>query len=65
MFLISKEEVEMCEPLSRSTEKEQGELLTFVWDTEIGETFMFGNGVYLSVFNFLCCEIGISTYMSE
>ena len=55
----------MCEPLSHSTEKEKGELLTFVGDPEIGETFMFGKGVYLLVFNFLCCEIGISTDMSE
>ena len=36
VFLSSKEEVEMDEPLSHSPEKEQGELLTIVGDPEVG-----------------------------
>ena len=36
VFLSSKEEVEMGEPLSHSPEKEKGELLTFVGDPEVG-----------------------------
>ena len=36
MFLSSKEEVEMDEPLSRSPEKEHGEFLTIVGDPEVG-----------------------------
>ena len=36
VYLSSKEEVEMDEPISCSPQKEQGELLTIVWDTEVG-----------------------------
>ena len=40
----------MDEPLSNSPKKEQGGLLTIVWDPEVGEPCMFGNGMYLYVF---------------
>ena len=65
VFLSSKEEVEMDEPLSHSNQKEQGELLTIVGDPEVGEPCMFVNGMYLSVFYCLCYEMDVSTYMSE
>ena len=54
MFLSLKEEVDMYKPLSNSPEKEQGELLTIDGDPEVGEPFMFGKGIYLSVFYCLC-----------
>ena len=52
VFLCSKEEVDMDEPLSNSTEKEQGELLIIDWNTDFLEPCMFGRSMYLSVF---CC----------
>ena len=55
----------MDEPLSHSNEKEQGELLTIDGDPEVGEPSMFGKGIYLSVFYFLCYEMYISTDMLE
>ena len=55
----------MDEPLSHSNEKEQGELLTIDGYPEVGETSMFGKGIYLSVFYCLCYEMYISTDMSE
>ena len=36
VFLISKEEAEMNEPLSYSAEKEQDELLTIYGNPEVG-----------------------------
>ena len=55
----------MDEPLSHFPKKEQGELLTIVGDPEVGEPCMFGNGMYLSVFYCLCCEMDVYTDMSE
>ena len=55
----------MDEPLSHSSKKEQGELLTIVGDTELVEPCMFGKGICLSVFYCLCYEMSISTHMSE
>ena len=55
----------MDEAISHSPEKGQGELLTIVRDTEVGEPCMFGKGMYLSVFYCLCYEMDIFTYMSE
>ena len=55
----------MDEPISYLPEKEQGELLTIVWDPEVGEPCMFGKGMYLSVFYCLCHAKDRSTYMSE
>ena len=41
MFLCSKEEVDMDEPLSNLPKKLQGELLIIDGDPEVEETFMF------------------------
>ena len=54
LFLCSKEEVEMDEPLSNSLEKEQGELLIIDGNNEVGEPCIFGRGMYFSVFYFVC-----------
>ena len=54
VFLSSKEEVEMDEPLSNSPKKEQGELLIIDGNPEVGEPCMFGRGIYFSVFYCLC-----------
>ena len=54
MFLSPKEEFDTDEAISHYPEKEQGELLTIVGDTEVGEPYMFGKGIYLSVFYCLC-----------
>ena len=55
----------MFEPLTHSTEKEQGKLLTIVGGPEVEEPFMFGKYVYLFVFYCLCYVKDISTYMSQ
>ena len=55
----------MDEATSHSPEKEQGELMNIVGDTEVGEPCMFGKDMHLSVFYCLCCVKDISTYMSE
>ena len=55
----------MDEPISHLPEKEEGELLTINRDPEVGEPCMFGKGMYLSVFYFLCYAKDISTDMSE
>ena len=55
----------MDEAISHSPEKEQGELLTIVGDTEVGEPCMSVKGMYLSLFYCLCYEMDIFTYMSE
>ena len=65
VFLCSKEEVEMDEPLSNYPKKEQGELLIIGGNPEVGEPCMFGRGVYLYVFYFLCYAKEISTDFSE
>ena len=52
VFLSSKEEVEMDEPLYYSPKKEQDKLLTIVGYPEVLEPCMFLKGVYLSVFFF-------------
>ena len=57
VFLSSKENFEMDEPLSHSPKKEQGELLTIVGDTEVGEPCIFGKGIYLSLFYCLFYEM--------
>ena len=54
----------MDEPLYNSPKK-KGELLTIVVDPEFGEPCMFVKVMYFSVFNCLCCDMDISTYMSE
>ena len=54
MFLSSKDEVDMDEPLSNSPEKEQGELLIIYGDPEVREPCMFQRGMYFSVFYCLC-----------
>ena len=54
VFLFSKEEAEMDEPLSHSPKKQQCELLTIAVDPEVGETCIFGEVLYLSVFYCLC-----------
>ena len=54
VFLISKKEVEMDEPLSNYPEKEQGELLIIDGNHEVGEPCMFGRGMYLYMIYFLC-----------
>ena len=41
VFLSSKEEVDMDEPLSHSPKTEQGELLTIVGYPEVGDPCMF------------------------
>ena len=65
VFLSSKEEVEMDEPISHFPEKEQGELLTINGDPEVEEPCMFVKGMYLSVFYYLCYAKDISADMSE
>ena len=55
----------MDEPLSHSPEKEQGRLLTIDGDPDVVEPFMFGEGMYLSEFYFLCYDMDTSTYVSE
>ena len=65
VYLSSKEEVEMEEPISHLPVKEQGGLLTINGDPEVGEPCMFVKGMYLSVFYCLCYDTNISTDMSE
>ena len=55
----------MDEAISHSPEKEQGELLTIVGDTEVGEPYIFRKGIYFSFFYFLCYVKDIYTYMLE
>ena len=63
VILCSKEEVDIDEPLYKSTKKEQGELLIVDGDPEVGEPCIFERGVYLSVFYGLCYVKEISKYM--
>ena len=65
VFLSSKEEVEMDEPLSHSPKKEEGKLLTIVADPEVGEPCMFVKVMYLYVLYFLCSVKETSTYILE
>ena len=65
VFLSPKREVEMDEPISHLSQIEEGKLLPFNGDPEIGEPCMFGKGVYLSVFYCLCCAKDIYTDMLE
>ena len=55
----------MDEPIPYLPEKEQGEFFTTDGDPEFVEPFMFGKGMYLSVFYCLCCAKDRSTDMSE
>ena len=50
VYLSSKEELEMEEPISHLPEKEQGGLLTINGDPEVGEPCMCVKYMYLSVF---------------
>ena len=50
VFLSSKGVFNMDEILSNYPEKEQVELLIIARNPEVGEPFMFGRGLYLSVF---------------
>ena len=52
VFLCSKEEVEMDEPLSNSPEKGQGEFCIIDGNPEVEEPCMFGRGVYFMCFSF-------------
>ena len=54
----------MDEPLS-SSPKKKGELLIIDGDPEVGKPCMFGRGIYLYVFYFLCCVKDIYIYVSE
>ena len=65
MFLSLEEKVELDEAISNSPKKEQGELLTIIGDTEVGEPCTYGKDVYLSVFYCLCYEMDISIDMSK
>ena len=65
VFLSSKENVDMNEPISHLPEKEEGELLTINGDPEVGGPCMFVKGMYLSMFFCLCYVKDISTDMSE
>ena len=56
VFLCSKEEVDMDEPLSNSPKKEQSELLIIDGNPEVGEPCTFGRVVYLYVF---CCLFSV------
>ena len=55
----------MYEAISHSPNKQQGEILTIIGDTEVGEPCMFVKGMYLYVFYCLCYEIYISTDMQK
>ena len=52
MYVYSKDElcIEIDEPISDLTQKEQGELLTVDGDTVVEEGSMFERGMYLSIF---------------
>ena len=63
MFLSTKEDIDMYEVISHSTEKEQGELLTIVGDPEFREPCMVGKGMYFYVFYCLCYVKHIYTDM--
>ena len=52
-------------PISHLPLKEQSECLTIVGYPEIGEPCVFGKGMYLHVFYFLCYVTDISTDMLE
>ena len=65
LFLCSKEEIEMDDPLSNLPKKYQGELLIIDGGTKVEETYMFQRNIYLSVFYFLCYVMEISTDMLE
>ena len=60
-----EEKVELDEAISHSPKKEQGELLTIIGDTEVGEPCTFGKDVYLSVFYCLCYDMDIYIDMSN
>ena len=66
-YFFSKEEVglDMDEPVSNLSEKEQGELLTIDGDTDVEETCMLERGMYLSVFYCFCFVKDILTDMLE
>ena len=65
VFLSSKEEVEVDEPISHLSQIEEGKLLTINRYPEVGEPCVFGKGVYLSMFYCLCYAKDRSTDMSE
>ena len=55
----------MDEPLSNSSEKEQGELSIIDGNPEVWEPCMFGIGVYLIMFYCLCYVKEMSTDFLE
>ena len=55
----------MDEPISHLPEKEKGKLFNVNGDPKVEEPFMFGKGMYLSMFYCLCYVIDISTDMLE
>ena len=55
----------MDKALYHSPKKQQDELLTFFGDPEVDEPGMFEIGMYLSIYYFLCCEMDLSTDISE
>ena len=65
VFLSSKEEVEIDEPISHLPQKGKGEVLTVDGYPEVVEPCMFGKCMYLSVFYCLCYAKDRSTDMSE
>ena len=65
VFLNLEEEVETEEPISQLSKKEQGGLLAINVYPEIGETYMFVKGTYLSVFYCVCYVTDIYTDMLE
>ena len=65
MFLSSKGEVDMDEPLSHSPEKEQTEFLTIDRDPDVVEPCKFEKYMYYSVFYCVCYEMDISPYILE
>ena len=65
VYLSSKEEVDMEEPISHLSKKKQDGLLNINGDSEVGEPCMFVKGMYLYLFYFLCYGMDISTDISE
>ena len=64
VFLSSKEEVEMDEPISHLAEKEKGEFLTINGYPEVGETFMFVKRyVFVGLLLFVLCYRYIYRYV--
>ena len=54
VFFSSKEEIDMDKAISYLPEKEECELFNNVRDTEVGEPYLFGKGIYMYMFYCLC-----------